>query len=121
MTDSCIFCKIVAGEIPSKKVYEDTDFLAFHDINPSAPVHVLLIPKVHVVDLQQAAVSADLLGRMLALAPKIATDLGCGVVGDWGKSQGGFRVMINNGPDGGQEVGHLHLHIMGGKRPWKKG
>jgi histidine triad (HIT) family protein len=116
MTDhdpDCIFCKIVAGQIPSKKVHEDEHVLAFHDIHPWAPVHVLIIPKRHIATL--ADVSAEhtqLLGHMLALAPVLMKQLGV---------SGGFRTLINTGPDGGQEVYHLHMHVMGGPRPWKKG
>lgn len=114
MSADCIFCKIVRGEIPSRKVYEDDDFLAFHDINPAAPVHVLLIPKKHLVSLQTVGQDdAALLGRMMTLVPKVALEAGCRP-----GPQGGFRVVVNSGIDGGQEVNHLHLHIMGGPRPW---
>jgi len=110
---NCIFCKIVAGQIPSKKVYEDGELLAFHDINPWAPVHVLVIPKAHLATLADAGPEhAAMLGRMLALAPRLMSELG--VVN-------GFRTVINTGPDGGQEVYHLHMHVFGGPRPWKRG
>ena len=111
---NCIFCKIVAGQIPSRKVYEDEDLLAFHDIAPWAPVHFLIIPKQHIVSLYDTTVEAHqaLLGKMLALAPQLALQLG--VVN-------GFRTLINTGVDGRQEVAHLHLHVMGGPRPWAKG
>jgi histidine triad (HIT) family protein len=110
---NCIFCKIAAGQIPAKKVYEDEELLVFHDINPWAPVHVLLIPKQHVATLADAGPEHEaLLGRMLALAPRLMRDLGV---------TNGFRVVVNNGPDGGQEVYHLHMHVMGGPRPWAKG
>ena len=100
----CIFCKIVKGEIPCKKVYEDEDVLAFHDINPSAPIHFLLIPKKHLVSLAEVQPEdTPLLGKMLALVPQLAKEQGC---------QNGFRVVINTGRDGGQEVGHLHIHVM---------
>lgn len=113
----CIFCKIVAGAIPARKAYEDEDILAFHDIHPWAPMHVLVIPKEHVVSLQNVNEShAPLLGRILALAPRLAQENGARP----GPS-GGFRVIINNGQDGGQEVPHLHVHIIGGPRPWLKG
>lgn len=110
----CIFCKIIAGELPSKKVYEDAELLAFHDIAPSAPVHFLIVPKehiesmVHTNELQQA-----LLGRILLLAPKLAREQGCNPYPD-----GGFRIMVNTGIEGGQEVAHLHFHVLGGARPW---
>lgn len=112
--DNCLFCKIISGEIPARKVHEDDDFLAFHDINPAAPVHVLLIPKRHVTSLQDiVAEDAGWLGRMMALVPKLALDSGCRPGPD-----GGFRLITNAGRDGGQEVGHLHFHILGGERPW---
>jgi histidine triad (HIT) family protein len=110
---ACVFCKIVAGQIPSKKAFEDDELLAFHDIHPWAPVHVLIIPKAHIATLSDAtAEHAPLLGRMLALAPALMRELG--VVN-------GFRTVINTGRDGGQEVYHLHMHVMGGPRPWVKG
>jgi len=110
---SCIFCKIVAGQIPSKKVYEDEDLLAFHDINPWAPVHVLIIPKLHIASLADVQPEqAALMGRMGVLAPQLMRELGV---------SNGFRVQINTGHDGGQEVPHLHMHVIGGPRPWAKG
>ncbi len=110
---NCIFCKIVAGKIPSKKVFEDPELLVFHDINPWAPVHVLIIPKTHIVTLYDVGPEHDaLLGRMLALAPKLMRELG---------AVNGFRTLINTGEDGRQEVQHLHMHVMGGPRPWLKG
>ena len=110
---NCIFCKIVAGQIPSKKAYEDEELLAFHDINPWAPVHVLIIPKAHIATLYDAEPGDQaLLGRMMGLAPRLMRELG---VDD------GFRTIVNTGPNGGQEVYHLHMHVMGGPRPWKKG
>ena len=113
MIDNCIFCKIIAGQIPSTKVYEDDKFYAFKDINPAAPIHILLIPKAHIETLADCADEA-LLGRMMALAPKIATDNGAPAL-----PQGGHRVVMNVGPAGGQEVYHMHLHILAGPRPWK--
>jgi histidine triad (HIT) family protein len=110
---NCIFCKIVAGQIPSRKVHEDDQVLAFHDIAPWAPVHVLIIPKLHIASLADVqAEHAPLLGHMLALAPKLMKDLGV---------TNGFRTLINTGRDGMQEVYHLHMHVMGGPRPWAKG
>jgi histidine triad (HIT) family protein len=110
---NCLFCKIVAGKIPSKKVFEDSELLVFHDINPWAPVHVLIIPKLHIATLYDAQPAQDaLLGRMLGLAPRLMRELG--VVN-------GFRTLINTGQDGRQEVQHLHMHVMGGPRPWVKG
>lgn len=114
MSDNCIFCKIAKGDIPSKKVYEDEDFVVFHDINPAAPVHLLLVPRKHVVSLQEVSSNdADWLGRMVTLAPKLAAENGCRP-----GPEGGFRLVANSGTDGGQEVPHLHFHILGGPRPW---
>lgn len=116
MSENCLFCKIVAGDIPAKKVYEDAEFVAFHDINPAAPVHLLLVPKHHVTSLQDITPDdAGWLGRMMALAPKLAAENGCNPGPD-----GGFRLVINSGAEGGQEIGHLHCHILGGPRPWQK-
>jgi histidine triad (HIT) family protein len=112
MTASCLFCRIARGEIPSRKAYEDDEVIAFHDINPAAPVHLLLVPKVHVDSLITTGPEHEaLLGKLIALAPRLAKEQSC---------VNGFRVVINNGPDGGQEVYHLHIHILGGPRPWKR-
>ena len=114
---NCIFCKIVEGKIPSRKVYEDDEMLAFHDIHPWAPVHFLMVPKAHIASLAQVgAEHSALLGRMMTLAPKLAIQEGCRPYPD-----GGYRVVINTGDDGGQEVHHLHIHVFGGPRPWLKG
>lgn len=114
---NCIFCKIVAGQIPSRKVYEDDDILAFHDISPWAPVHFLMIPKQHIPSMAQVAPeNAPLLGKMMALAPKLALEQGCNPY-----PAGGFRLVVNTGDEGGQEVHHLHLHVIGGPRPWARG
>ncbi|KRI01586.1 histidine triad nucleotide-binding protein [Curvibacter sp. PAE-UM] len=113
----CIFCKLVSGKIPAKKVYEDEDIFAFHDINPWAPVHFLLIPKRHIPSMAQVGPDhVDLLGRMMALAPRLAQEQGCRPY-----PEGGFRMVCNTGGDGGQEVHHLHIHVIGGPRPWLKG
>ena len=115
-SENCIFCKIIAGQIPSKKVYEDAEMYAFHDIHPGAPVHFLIVPKRHFSNLMVTTSADDeLLGRMLTIAPRLAQEQGCRP-GD----SGGFRVVINNGVDGGQEVYHLHMHVMGGPHPWNK-
>ena len=105
----CLFCRIVRGEIPAAKVYEDEEVLAFRDIQPQRPVHVLVIPKRHITSLAHAG-EADIpvLGRMLALANRIAVDQG---------SPDGFRSIINTGHVGGQEVMHVHMHIVGGPEP----
>jgi histidine triad (HIT) family protein len=109
----CIFCKIVAGQIASRKVFEDDELLVFHDIHPWAPVHVLIIPKAHIASLAEVTPEHDaLLGRMLGLAPRLMRELGV---------SNGFRTLINTGRDGMQEVPHLHLHVIGGPRPWAKG
>jgi histidine triad (HIT) family protein len=117
-TDNCIFCKIVAKQIPSSKIYEDDELMAFHDIRPSAPVHFLIIPKLHLASLADAKPEhASLLGRMLELAPKLAAEQGCGLVrAEDGTLSGGYKSLINTGPDGGQEVYHLHLHVLGQRR-----
>ena len=113
----CIFCKIVAGQIPSKKVYEDEEILAFHDINPWAPVHFLLIPKAHIISMAHVGPEHQaLIGRMLGLAPQLALEQGAKPY-----PEGGFRIVTNTGKEGGQEVHHLHFHVMGGPRPWLRG
>ena len=113
----CIFCKIAEGRIPSRKVYEDEEILAFHDIHPWAPVHFLMIPKSHIPSLAQSGPQhAQMLGRMMALVPKLALQEGCRPY-----PEGGYRVVINTGAEGGQEVHHLHMHVLGGPRPWLKG
>ena len=118
---NCIFCKIAAKQIPSDVVYEDEELLAFKDINPAAPVHLLVIPKVHVATLSECnGRHADMLGRMMALVPKLAEEHGCAVSYDeQGEPRGGYKTLINSGPDGGQEVYHLPFHMYGGPRPWK--
>jgi histidine triad (HIT) family protein len=119
--DNCIFCKIAAGIIPSKFIYEDDDLIAFHDINPAAPVHFLVVPKKHVPTLTDCDDSHQrLLGKMLLLAPRLAEEQGCGYRVDAdGNTAGGFKTLFNTGPDGGQEVYHLHMHVIGGPRPWR--
>ncbi|BEV17434.1 histidine triad nucleotide-binding protein [Herbaspirillum sp. DW155] len=119
--DNCIFCKIAAGQIPSKKIYEDEDLIAFHDINPAAPVHFLIVPRQHVATLADCGEQhAALLGKMLTLAPRLAAEQGCGYGLDAeGKPTGGFKTLVNTGPDGGQEVYHLHMHVIGGPHPWR--
>lgn len=119
--DNCIFCKIVDKRIPSKSVYEDEELIAFHDINPAAPVHLLIVPKAHVSSLSHCDEKhAELLGKMMLLAPRLAQQMGCNYSGDEaGNGSGGFKTLFNVGPDGGQEVYHLHLHVMGGPRPWR--
>jgi histidine triad (HIT) family protein len=102
----CIFCKIAQGEIPSKKLYEDSDLVAFHDINPAAPVHFLIVPKEHIASLEEAHARHEmLLGRILLLAPMLAKEQGL---------TDGFKTVINTGKGGGQVVFHLHVHVLGG-------
>ncbi|MGC2164450.1 MAG: histidine triad nucleotide-binding protein [Gallionella sp.] len=104
--DDCLFCKIAKGKIPCRKVYEDDEVLAFHDINPVAPVHFMLIPKLHLDSLAQAnQAHSELLARMILLAPKLALEQGL---------DNGFRTVINTGSGGGQEIYHLHIHVIGG-------
>jgi len=104
----CIFCKIAAGEIPCKKVYEDEDFLAFHDINPQAPVHILVIPKAHMAAGagEITAENSAIAGKCFEVVAKLANALDL---------SGGFRVVTNNGPAAGQTVPHLHFHLLAGK------
>jgi histidine triad (HIT) family protein len=110
---NCIFCKIVAGQIPAKKAFENEDLLVFHDIAPWAPVHLLIIPKRHIATMADVTPDDEaMLGKMMLLAPKLMAEHGV---------TGGFRQIINTGRDGGQEVYHLHMHVMGGPRPWAKG
>ncbi len=118
MTDSnCVFCKIIAGQIPSRKVYEDEHVFAFHDIAPWAPVHFLVVPKLHIPSMAQVtAADAPLLGHLLTLLPQLALDNGCRPY-----PEGGYRIATNTGKEGGQEVLHLHWHVMGGPRPWMLG
>jgi len=107
--ENCLFCKIAAGLIPSHKVYEDDQILAFHDIHPARPVHLLVIPKQHITSLATATeADTPVLGRILAVANRLATEQG---------SSDGFRLIINTGRIGHQEVQHLHAHIVGGPEP----
>jgi histidine triad (HIT) family protein len=105
MSADCIFCKIVSNAIPAKKIYEDEDVIAFNDINPSARVHFLIVPKLHIESLASCeAQHQALLGKMLLLAPKLAKEQGLT----------GFKTLINTGKDGGQLVFHIHVHVLGG-------
>jgi histidine triad (HIT) family protein len=106
---NCIFCKIVGGEIPAKKIYDDADVIAFHDIRPQAPVHLLIVPKAHIATLYDAeAAHQSALGKMLAIAGRLAREAG---------AADGFRTIINNGRVGHQEVYHVHMHVLGGPEP----
>ena len=104
----CLFCKIAAGEIPSAKVYEDDQILAFRDIAPMAPTHILVIPKTHIPSVDGiTAENSSLVAHIFEMIPKIAAEEGL---------SGGYRVVSNCGPDAGQTVHHLHFHILGGKQ-----
>ena len=106
MDDACIFCRIVARGLPARIVYEDEELLAFHDINPRAPLHVLVVPKAH-VDSLASATDAPLVGRLALRAAAIAREHGYG--------DRGFLVMSNTGPESGQTVPHLHFHLLAGR------
>jgi len=101
----CVFCKIVSGEIPSKRVYEDDQVIVINDLNPGAPVHVLVIPKEHTENILTA--SPEILVHVKKVLPEIVRKLGI--------AEKGFRVVVNTGVEGGQTVPHLHFHILGGK------
>jgi len=102
----CLFCRIARGEIPSRKLYEDDDVLAFHDIHPIAPVHFLVIPKLHIPSMiELEAEHGTVMGKVMTVAARLAREQGCG---------DGFRSIINTGRVGRQEVYHLHVHILGG-------
>jgi histidine triad (HIT) family protein len=108
MSDDCIFCKIARKEVPTQPIYEDHDLLAFSDAKPVAPVHVLIVPKEHMQNLNEVGKNdAAMLGKALRLAAKIANDHGV--------AETGYRVVINNGEQGGQVVPHLHFHVIGGR------
>ena len=109
MNEDCIFCKIVAGEIPSDEVYQDERVYAFRDINPAAPTHVLIIPRQHLANTNELDEGhKEIAAAMLLAAPKIAAQEGV--------AESGYRLIMNTGPDGRQEVMHVHLHLLGGGR-----
>ncbi len=107
MKDDCIFCKIINNEIPSTKVYEDDTVIAFNDINPLAPIHILVVPKIHIENLMELE-NNELLAHLVEVIKKIAIEQGL--------DKDGFRVVTNNGENAGQVVKHLHFHILGGKK-----
>jgi histidine triad (HIT) family protein len=110
---NCIFCKIAAGQVPARKAFEDDQVVAFHDIHPWAPVHILIVPKLHIASMVDVGPEHQaLLGHMMVLSSRLMAELGV---------SNGYRHVINTGRDGSQEVMHLHLHVMGGPRPWAKG
>ena len=107
MTD-CLFCKIINGEIPSSKVYEDDKVYAFNDIDPQAPVHFLIVPKEHIKSaLELTDASKDIVGHVFMVASKLAHEMGF--------ADKGFRIVNNCGEDGGQTVGHIHFHVLAGR------
>jgi len=110
----CLFCRIIRGEIPAKKVYEDNETLVFEDIDPKAPTHVLIIPKEHIVDIKEAKLKdAEIIGKLHLVAAQIARDR---------KIENGYRTVFNVGPGSGQSVFHLHLHLLGGRNlSWPPG
>ena len=106
--ENCLFCKIINGEIPTNKVYEDDEILAFKDINPKAPVHILVVPKKHIASAMDLKEDDEILiGRIFTTINKIAKEY---------KLENGYRIVNNCGQDGGQEVMHLHFHLLGGKK-----
>lgn len=110
--NDCLFCKIIEGTIPSKKVYEDELVLAFHDIAPNAPVHVLVVPKTHIASTNDVtAENASCIAKVFEVIPQIARSLGL---------ENGYRVITNCGDDAGQTVKHIHFHILGGMRMGEK-
>jgi histidine triad (HIT) family protein len=109
MTEECIFCRIVAGEVPGDIVYQDEDFLAFRDILPKAPTHVIIIPKTHITSVAELADGQqELAGNLIIIATDLARKEGL--------AKKGYRLVINCGPEGGQVVPHLHLHLVGGRQ-----
>ncbi len=110
--NDCLFCKIIAGTIPSKKVYEDEFVFAFHDIAPNAPVHVLVVPKTHIASANDITEeNSELVAKVFEVIPKIAKSLGL---------ENGYRVINNCGDDAGQTVKHIHFHILGGMKLGEK-
>jgi histidine triad (HIT) family protein len=112
MSENCIFCRIARGELPSQPVYQDDEVIAFRDIKPAAPTHLLIVPREHIDSLMTAEPRHQaLLGKMLLLAPRLIREQGI---------DDGFRLVINSGTGGGQEVFHIHFHVMAGARPWRQ-
>lgn len=108
MNESCIFCRIVRKEIPSNIAYEDEHTLAFHDIDPRAPVHVLIIPRRHIEAVNHIQDGdVEVMGRLFHVARRLARELGV--------ADSGYRMVVNNGPDAGQSVDHIHMHLLGGR------
>lgn len=115
MSENCLFCKIAAGEIPSTEVYSDEHIVAFRDISPAAPQHILLIPRKHIQSVAALTEQdGELMGKLLLTAKQVAIDLGI--------AQSGYRCVLNTGEDGGQTVHHLHLHLLAGRQmSWPPG
>lgn len=113
MDENCLFCKIIRGEIPSSKVYEDEEILAFKDINPAAPIHVLVIPKKHIASLADMEDEDE---KIISEIYKVINE----IAEKQGVKEKGYRVIVNCGKDGGQEVGHLHFHLLAGKQLGEK-
>ncbi len=113
--NDCLFCKIIAGEIPSTKVYEDDEVLAFRDIEPQAPQHIIIIPKSHLSSANDLTdENCGIVGKIFAVAARIAKELGF--------AENGYRIVNNCGTDGGQTVGHIHFHLLGGRNlQWPPG
>ncbi|MFW6055728.1 MAG: histidine triad nucleotide-binding protein [Chloroflexota bacterium] len=108
MAEDCIFCRIISGDIPSDTVFEDEEIVAFRDVHPLAPTHVLVVPRRHIESVNDLSTDdAVLLGRMILVAQHIAAQEGV--------SESGYRLVVNSGPDSGQAVAHLHLHVIGGR------
>jgi len=105
----CIFCRIISGDIPSDILYQDEQVVAFRDINPKAPVHLLLVPRKHIESVAELSEDeASIMGHLVAVANRLAREAGI--------SEKGYRLVVNSGPEGGQEVPHLHLHLLGGRQ-----
>ncbi len=105
----CIFCRIISGDIPSDTLYQDEQVVAFRDINPKAPVHLLLVPRKHIESLAELSEDeASIMGHLVTVANRLAREAGI--------SEKGYRLVVNSGPEGGQEVPHLHLHLLGGRQ-----
>ena len=105
----CIFCRIISGDIPSDILYQDEQVVAFRDINPKAPVHLLLVPREHIESVAELSEDeASIMGHLVAVANRLAREAGI--------SDKGYRLVVNSGPEGGQEVPHLHLHLLGGRQ-----
>ena len=114
MPEDCVFCRIAAGTLPAKKLLDAPDLVAFHDLNPQAKTHVLIIPRAHYESVLELPAGSPVMSRLAEAA--------CHIARQGGLAEGGFRLVANTGPDGGQTVGHLHLHLLGGRQmTWPPG